>query len=496
MTQQDQEIAKDGMVGDIPVNPEMVKTLKINADADDIQKLMDSAAEQFNVNQLKEKYKQKLLSSNKFTGSDRSEEATDLAVQRYFDEFYVFQGPENTFSTKLARAYVNRARIGRKYGIPTLAVLALSTIVYVGSIAVNAITLRAAESGVESAVEDSYKARLNLANQIKDLNSQKNSLPDSTELTELIRNAGDNLRSTDDFFETYCDDGTASDDINQSNYKEAEQKLDSINGVLATVKGKVNTGQGLIRTEQDLVATRQSLDSLIQEIKSSNPPAVLRTKAQSAYDSGIASITNRQLQEGINYKQQLVEIKLGVKEFETLPARLEQVYSSVRIVSQDPEANSQAEDLHTKGRNYVSSVDIASLKTTIASLESLDAVLKQEYTVRIVNKSGVKSGIDRYYTDNAGKRLAGFYLIVEAVDQNGNTIARQIENTDEQSGQIHSVRMWGERVPSEVYEAVKADKMDNGRVDKTLFSEKKAGYLKEVVKFPGVSQRTGQITSW
>ncbi len=253
MSQQEQEIAKDGMVGNIPVNPEMATTLKIDSDAEDIQKLMDSAAEQFNFPQLKEKYKQTLRSSGKFTGSDKSEEAIELATQMHFDQFYVFQPPTQGFSTKLARAYVNRVRLGKRYGLPVLAVGLLASVVWVGSIAANAIRLRAAESSVETAIEESYRTKLALSTQVGDLNSQKTSLPDATELTELVRNSEDNLRGTDEFFEKYCDEGTADDDIDRSNYSEAQQKLDAINGVLATVKGKVNTGQGLIRTEQDLV---------------------------------------------------------------------------------------------------------------------------------------------------------------------------------------------------------------------------------------------------
>ncbi len=221
----------------------------------------------------------------------------------------------------------------------------------------------------------------------------------------------------------------------------------------------------------------------------------MKTKAQSAYDSGIASIANRQLEQGRKYKQQLVGIKSDVKEFETLPGRLSQVYSSIRTTSKDPEANTQAEDLHRKGQEYVNSVDIASLKTVLNSLESLDVTLRQKHTLRIVSRPGVWSYTFRDYTDKNGRRQSGAYIIIEAIpDNGGRALSRQI--TNEEDGHVYSVTMWAERVPDAVLEAVKKDKDADGRVDNNIFAEKEVGYLNEVVKFPGVSQRTGQITSW
>ncbi len=464
--------------------------------AEDTRSLRESVEAQFNINQLKEKYRQQLLQQKDSNGNPVfKEEDADLAVQKFFDNLYVFQPPdENAFSVKLAKLYVRRGKIAKKYGVP-LAGLAVAGVLGYGALeGVNAVRLGIAERNVESAVEASYRESRNLNNELNDLDSQKNLLADSSELAELVKSAEESLMSTEEFYNAYCSEGTASDDITRLNYSDADQNLHSINRVIGSVKIKVSQGQAMVKLEKDLVSTRKSLDSLIQEIKSSNPPEVLHDRAESAYNSGVASISNGQLNDGISYQNQLSSIKSDVKDFEILPSRLNQIYSSIKTVSKDPEANTLAEDLMKEGQNYVTAVNVASLKSVISSLENLDSLLKQEFTVKIVSRSGVKSGMDRYYTDASGRRLSGFYLIVEALDENGRPITRQI--TNEEDHRTYSTNLWGERVPQEIYEAVKKDKMNDGRVDNNIFSEKKSGYLKEVIVFPGVSQRSGQITRW
>ena len=128
----------------------------------------------------------------------------------------------------------------------------------------------------------------------------------------------------------------------------------------------------------------------------------------------------------------------------------------------------------------------------------MDAVLRQAYTVSIVNKEGVKSGIDRYYTDEHGKRNSGWYLIVEATDKDGRVQPQKIKNVE--NSQTSVVELWGERVPQAIYERVKADKMADGIVDDKLFSVKEKGYINDKIVMKGPNgqplTRAGQITSW
>ena len=65
--------------------------------------------------------------------------------------------------------------------------------------------------------------------------------------------------------------------------------------------------------------------------------------------------------------------------------------------------------------------------------------------------------------------------------------------TSEEDQSTRNVRRFGVRVPERVYEAVKADKLDNGLIDDKVFGEKRRGeravrYRREVAG--------GMITEW
>ena len=84
-----------------------------------------------------------------------------------------------------------------------------------------------------------------------------------------------------------------------------------------------------------------------------------------------------------------------------------------------------------------------------------------------------------------------YYLIVEAIDASGKSLTLEIEN--EENGKREKVSRWGVRVPRSVYEAVRADKMEDGIVDKRIVGTKERGELEIRYKVPVVG---GTITRW
>lgn len=396
----------------------------------------------------------------------------------------------NSFSTKVARVYVRRRKIARKYGVPILAAASLAGVIYAGSIVANAVGLKMAEKKVETAIEDSYREKQQLISKINGLESDKNLLPEANDLVSIIVSSQRDLSSTEDFFSKYCDDGTASDDITSENYAEAKQNLSAIEGILGTVKEKVGKGEGLVGFEKELISTRQSLDSLVQEIKSSSPPNLLMTRANIIYNSGIASLANRQLDQAKDYQKQLREVKGNVKEFETLPDKLEQIYSSIKQVAVENSTVQQADKLHSIGLNYVNTVDVNSLKQTISQLDELNIILNRSYTVRIVSRQGVKSGVERGYEGLP----SNYYAVVEAVDSDGNVLEKSITNSED--GKNYDVTLWAERISQEAYEGIKKDKMDDGIIQDNIFAKKEIGYLNEELIINRILAKREQITSW
>jgi hypothetical protein len=78
-----------------------------------------------------------------------------------------------------------------------------------------------------------------------------------------------------------------------------------------------------------------------------------------------------------------------------------------------------------------------------------------------------------------------YYLIVEARDAKGNVIPRMIRNTV--TGKIERVARWGEEVPAEVYQRLKADKESDGILSETLFATKARGTLQPTINLTNSS---------
>jgi hypothetical protein len=84
-----------------------------------------------------------------------------------------------------------------------------------------------------------------------------------------------------------------------------------------------------------------------------------------------------------------------------------------------------------------------------------------------------------------------YYLVVEAVDASGKAVQQSILN--EETGQRETVAKWAVRVPKSVFDAVQADKLDDGIIQNAVIGTKVRGelqprWLREVAD--------GALTRW
>ena len=181
-----------------------------------------------------------------------------------------------------------------------------------------------------------------------------------------------------------------------------------------------------------------------------------------------------------------------------LSASVQRHEDAIRAVAQDPKVDETLNRLKTEVQTYTSQRDPQKLASVDAALANLEARVLDEYTISIVPGLDRRSGIDRFYEDESGKRVSGFYLIVEAKAPDGSVLSRTIH--DSETGKDETVKTWGERVSREVYDRVAKDKKEDGILDKTAFSVKKKGALDEEILILGDDGhpliRAGQITSW
>ncbi len=138
--------------------------------------------------------------------------------------------------------------------------------------------------------------------------------------------------------------------------------------------------------------------------------------------------------------------------------------------------------------------DLSRLRAAQSELDEVILRLDEQYEVRVVDRAGEPSGIDRYYRG----KLSGYYLIVEAHGADGRTLRRRIVNHETKSRD--EVTKWGEEVDEAVWNRLVADKRNDGVVDDALFARKSRGTLAEQIVMQGADGkplvRGRSITSW
>ena len=174
---------------------------------------------------------------------------------------------------------------------------------------------------------------------------------------------------------------------------------------------------------------------------------------------------------------------------DALPAELIAERDAINSISRVNAAKESADTQYHTAMAALSTDDTDTALNTYKSLQSLHHTLASSYTLRIVSRSGERSGVWREPNDNRGAK--NYYLVVEAIDSSGKAMTLPIMN--EEDGKTYSVDKWGLRVPQSVYQRVAADKQDDGIIQKRRIGVKKSGYLEPEYS---ISTTGAKITSW
>ena len=172
-----------------------------------------------------------------------------------------------------------------------------------------------------------------------------------------------------------------------------------------------------------------------------------------------------------------------------LPARLDKAASDIASEAAVPGVGDRARAIAQSGSNAARSGDLKGARTAEQELTAMLAQLRQEFEVRVVNEEGELSGLWRIPPNNPN--AYNFYLVVEAVDASGRRLEQAIMN--EETGRTDRVSRWAVRVDRDVLEAVKADKEDDGIIQKAIVGRKVRGKLEPDWTIP---VQGGAITRW
>jgi hypothetical protein len=172
-----------------------------------------------------------------------------------------------------------------------------------------------------------------------------------------------------------------------------------------------------------------------------------------------------------------------------LPAELEQAYTAVVETAIDPAVDAQAEVIRGDAQSALERGEYDEARTAVTELDELQATLTRQYELRVRSEPGELSGVWRIPDANANAQ--NYYLIVEAIDPDGNRLTLPI--TSEEDGRTRRVSAWGQRVEAATFEAIAADKQDDGIIQNAVIGEKARGELEPDYR-SGVL--AGAITDW
>ena len=172
-----------------------------------------------------------------------------------------------------------------------------------------------------------------------------------------------------------------------------------------------------------------------------------------------------------------------------LPESLQASYEAVIDEATAQPALDRANDLLARANAALERGDTDAVAETIEALGSLEKVLEQSFELRVVSRPGELSGVWRVPEANPGAR--NYYLIVEAVDEDGKTLPMPVRN--EEDGKVRTVEKWGIRVDQDTFDRIAADKRDDGIIQEYVLGVKERGQLEPEYR---ISTSGAAITSW
>gem|GEM_PF-785066 len=173
------------------------------------------------------------------------------------------------------------------------------------------------------------------------------------------------------------------------------------------------------------------------------------------------------------------------------------VLEQLNVTAKDAAAHQAVDELTKEFHAVEASENIAAIQQSQQRMSELLATLDDSYTLQIVIGAGRDSAVTRQWNKGAPGALS-YYVIVERRARDGRIVPQTVQ--DAETGVSKSVSQWGEQVPKEVYDRLKADKTADGVLNETRFGAKARGSLSESVLLPGTDgqplSRGMRITQW
>ena len=347
-----------------------------------------------------------------------SDEVIAAGVKALREERFAYREPPGGVKTWLANAYVQRAKAYKPIG----ALVAAIGIWWGATFAFSTIP-----------------EQRELANAMEAFNNEVATLQnDQVSLTtrlQQIAEAANNPQSVESAFR----------DINESIRSETTLAVDDANSIKRTM-------------DKLLPPTYQDTDDFSAEQTSASTQL-------KAYQGSV-----EQLRQKVTTGEHNIRL---MRAFASMPMARTEMARAAKSIAAEPAVDAMANASAENAIAALKSRDIEGADRAQQRLAELVEEVGASYKILIVSEPGEKTGVWRYPESNPSAR--NHYIVVEAVDDTGRRLQRPV--VSEEDGKTYRVQRWAMRVDERTYNAVGADKADDGIVQDKVFGEKARGYI-------------------
>jgi len=273
-------------------------------------------------------------------------------LESQFSRDFDIYMPEN----KKVNWFIDRTKYLWTRVVPIAVISAVGLTAGISMLTAGARKIARAEKAVEERVEIAYESRQHLLDTIDRLapDARDRSQPNAENLSTLLINSENALKTTDNFLSMYCDNrGEADDKVTKHNYEAVMDELGPIVRTLDGVNAYLMTADGIVKERAFLKQVKRSLDTTIEEIRNLDGPNVLANKAESTYRTGVMNVERGNLDKGQNALRNLQGLGDNIEDIIDLGPQLDNVYKNIKNLSKVAAANNSNEQLYANGKLHL-----------------------------------------------------------------------------------------------------------------------------------------------
>ncbi|WP_194792477.1 DUF6384 family protein [Pseudomonas sp. UFMG81] len=262
---------------------------------------------------------------------------------------------------------------------------------------------------------------------------------------------------------------SSADAIERANRDRFKEEIARARVPLDQALQAIATCQQLLLRVDGIYQQRERLDTLLRS------PGLLAARPYFAELDAQAQAIDQQLRQ-VRQQDQLLAVENLITQFAAqidasaaplaIHNRLRQVIKQVRALPLSRADLQQVLPLADQAISTADRRDWPGVETLIAQLERYLGFAAQSLTVEIVDRPGIKSGVERCYEPTGcladSSRGKSWYLVVEALDPTGKPV--EVPVTSVEDGEKRWSSLFAVRVSRAEYLRVKDDKLDDGHI--------------------------------